>query len=225
MKITFLGHSSFIIELGGKSLVIDPFITDNNINIDSIKCDYVLLSHGHMDHTKDAIQLLANNPSAKLVSNYEISNYFNEQNIETIAINHGGKVSFDFGTIKYVNAIHTSSFKDGRYAGNPGGFVIWSKDEKSCVYFAGDTALTMDMKLIPMTCPSVNICILPIGDKFTMGYEDASLAADFVECNSIIGCHYDTFDAIKIDKSKVKEHFSKKEQRLYLPAIGESVII
>jgi len=223
MKVTFLGHSSFIIQIGGKSLIIDPFINDESTDISSLKCDYLLLSHGHLDHVRDAETILSNNPNAVLISNYEIVKHYSNKKIKGRPLNHGGKAEFEFGVIKYVNAIHTSTFDDGSPAGNPGGFVIWNKDESECVYFAGDTALTLDMKLIPMTCPPLTISILPLGDNFTMGYEDASIAASFIECNIVIGCHYDTFGIIKIDKSKVKEHFAKKGKILYLPAIGETI--
>ncbi len=223
MDVTYLGHSSFIIKFGGKSLVFDPFITDPNIDIDNIKADYVLLSHGHVDHIREAEQILKNNSDCTLIANYEVASHFAEKKYKVHHLNHGGKYAFDFGTVKYVNAIHSSSFGDGSYAGNPGGFVIW--DDNFCFYFSGDTALTMDMKLIPMTCPKLSFSIFPLGDNFTMGYEDAVLAAQFVECDKIIGCHYDTFDIIKMDAFKAKEAFKNKNLQLLLPAVGETLSI
>ena len=138
-------------------------------------------------------------------------------------MNHGGKWNFDFGTCKYVNAIHTSTFPDGTNGGNSGGFVIWN--EEGSFYHAGDTALTMDMKLIPMTCPPLDFAILPIGDNFTMGYEDASIAAEFIEYNQIIGCHYDTFGWIEIDKKKAKDAFEYRNKNLILLEIGKEINI
>jgi len=226
MKVTFYGHSSFEVDFNGNKLLIDPFFTGNPLhkefNTNDLSPDWILASHGHGDHVAD-VEAIAKNSNAKLISNYEVVNWFAEKGVSGHPINHGGKFKFDFGTVKYVNAIHTSSMPDGANGGNPGGFVIW--DESSCFYFAGDTGLTLDMKLIPMTCPKLDFAILPIGDNFTMGYEDAAIAADFIECDKIIGCHYDTFGYIKIDKSKATEAFKKKNKTLILPNIGETIDI
>ena len=137
-------------------------------------------------------------------------------------MNHGGKWNFDFGTCKYVNAIHTSTFPDGTNGGNSGGFVIWN--EEGSFYHAGDTALTMDMKLIPMQT-KLDLAILPIGDNFTMGIDDAIIASDFVECNRVMGYHYDTFGYIEIDKEKAIQTFASKGKKLLLPEIGQSIAL
>lgn len=224
MNIQYLGQSGFLIEFGGKSLLFDPFITSNpiakGINKDDLNPDYILLSHGHFDHVEDA-EYIAKKSGAKIISNYEIVEWYGKKDIAGHPLNHGGKFDFDFGTVKYVNAIHTSMLPDGSYGGNPGGFVIWN--DASCFYFAGDTALTMDMKLIPLTCPNLDFAILPIGDNFTMGYEDAALAADFVDCKKIIGCHYDTFGYIEIDSDKAISHFNENGLELILPEIGSTI--
>lgn len=224
MKITFLGHSSFHILINGTNLIIDPFITPNKkaakIEINKLKADYILVSHGHSDHLAD-VDEIAKNTEAKVISNYEIATWYGEKGINSHPLNHGGKINLDFGTIKYVNAVHTSSLPDGSNGGNPGGFVIW--DESECIYFAGDTALTLDMQLIPLTCPKLTAAILPIGDKFTMGYEDAIIASDFVKCDKIIPCHYDTFELIQIDKEVVKTAFEEKNKEIYFLDIGESL--
>ncbi len=124
-------------------------------------------------------------------------------------------------TIKLLHmAIHTSSFSDGSYGGQPGGFVI-SADDKN-IYIAGDTALTMDMKLIPMST-KLDLAILPIGDNFTMGIDDAIIASDFVECDNVLGCHYDTFGYIEIDHIEAVGKFEKESKTLHLLAIGESL--
>lgn len=135
-------------------------------------------------------------------------------------MNHGGKYNFDFGTVKYVHATHSSSLPDGSYGGNPGGFIVYN--DQGCFYFAGDTGLTMDMKLIPMLCPRLDFAILPIGDNFTMGYDEAVIASDFIECDRIVGCHFDTFPPIEIDKHAAKKAFSDRNKELIIMDIGES---
>jgi L-ascorbate metabolism protein UlaG (beta-lactamase superfamily) len=226
MKITYYGHSSFHIEMKGKHLVFDPFISPNqaasHIEVEAIKADYLLISHGHGDHVADAERIAKNN-KATVVSCFEIASWFGEKGIQGHGMNHGGKWRFDFGWVKLVYATHSSVLPDGTYGGNPSGFVIW--DDDNCFYFAGDTALTQDMKLIPMTCPKLDFAILPIGDNFTMGYEDAVIAAEFIQCDTIIGCHFDTFGFIKIDHEAAKKVFADKGKRLILPAIGEKVVV
>lgn len=226
MQLTYYGHASFGLELNGKMLLFDPFITPNelaqHVDVDSIEADYILLTHAHQDHVAD-VERIGKRTGATIISNFEIATYYNKKGFKHHPMNHGGKVKLDFATIKYVNAAHTSNFADGTYGGNPGGFVIWTDDV--CFYHAGDTALIWDMKLIPMTCPKLNFAILPIGDNFTMGYEDAVLASDFIECNTIVGCHYDTFGYIKIDHAAAKKAFSDNGKTLILPEIGKTVTI
>ena len=137
-------------------------------------------------------------------------------------MNHGGKWTFDFGELKYVNAIHTSSFPDGSYGGQPGGFVL-STDNK-IIYIAGDTALTYDMKLIASEF-KLDLAVLPIGDNFTMGIDDAIVASDFVECDKVLGCHFDTFSFIEIDQNRAVEKFSNNGKELILLQIGMSITI
>lgn len=227
MKITFLGHATLLLEFNGKSILVDPFISGNaqasHIDIDAIRCDYILVTHGHQDHVLDVERIASNNPGALLVSNYEIVTWFGAKGIQGHPMNHGGQYSFDFGTVKYVNAIHSSVLPDGSYGGNPGGFVIYN--DKQCVYIAGDTALTMDMKLIPMTCPTLDLAILPIGDNFTMGYKDACIASDFIQCDHVLGYHFDTFPPIKLDRKKAQSHFEEKGKDLILLDIGGEYIV
>jgi L-ascorbate metabolism protein UlaG (beta-lactamase superfamily) len=137
-------------------------------------------------------------------------------------MNHGGNWKFPFGNVKYVNAVHTSSFPDGTYGGQPGGFVITTKDK--AIYIAGDTALTMDMKLIPMQT-KLDLSILPIGDNFTMGVDDAIIASDFIQCKKILGVHYDTFGYIEIDSDAAQQKFSEAGKELILLPIGESMVV
>ncbi|HMO38690.1 MAG TPA: metal-dependent hydrolase [Saprospiraceae bacterium] len=224
MKITYYGHACFGMEVKGKHLIFDPFISPNelakSIDIQSIPADYILLSHAHGDHVAD-VETIVQNTGASLISNAEIITYYSQKGIEGHMMNHGGKWKFDFGIVKYTTAIHSSSFPDGSNGGNPGGFVIWN--DANCFYYAGDTALTMDMKLIPMTCPRLDFAILPLGDNFTMGYEDAVIASDFIECEKIIACHFDTFGYIRIDHEEAKKAFAKRGKELILPGIGQSI--
>ncbi|MGE5355828.1 MAG: metal-dependent hydrolase [Deltaproteobacteria bacterium] len=224
MKLTYLGHGSLALEIKNRNLIVDPFISGNelasHIEIDSLKADYILITHGHADHVAD-VELIGKRTGAKLISNFEIINWFGAKGLSGHPMNHGGKWQFDFGFVKYVNAIHSSSLPDGSYGGNPGGFVIWN--DEVCFYVAGDTALTEDMKTIPLTCPKLDFCVFPIGDNFTMGIDDACIASDFTGCNTIVGYHYDTFGYIVIDKSEAFEKFKSKNKNLLLPGIGETI--
>tara|TARA_R100000935_G_scaffold58415_2_gene95435 strand:- start:122576 stop:123256 length:681 start_codon:yes stop_codon:yes gene_type:complete len=224
MKITFYGQNSLALQIGGKHIIVDPFITGNELSKDKVdimdlKADYILLTHAHQDHILDA-EAIAKNTGATIVSNYEIANHYEAKGIEVHPMNHGGSWDFDFGKVKYVNAIHTSSFPDGSYGGQPGGFVI--EGEHKNIYIAGDTALTMDMKLIPLHT-KLDLAILPIGDNFTMGVDDAIIACDFIECDKVLGVHYDTFGYIEIDHDDAKKKFYAAEKDLMLLNIGESI--
>jgi len=224
MNVSYYGHACFLVEFGGKKLLFDPFISGNpmakDIDINCIEADYILLTHGHQDHVLDA-ETIAKNTGAKLISNYEIVSWYEPKGIKGHPLNHGGKFNFDFGTVKYVNAIHSSVLPDGSYGGNPGGFVIWN--DSSCFYMAGDTALTYDMKLIPELCPSLDWAVLPMGDNFTMGVEEAIMASSFIKCDNIVGCHYDTFPIIELDKNKANSTFESEQIKLHLPGIGETI--
>ena len=226
MDITFFGQNSFQIGLDGTTIIVDPFITGNPlskdlVNIKNLKADYILLTHAHQDHVLDA-EAIAIQTGATIVSNYEIAMHYEAKGLKVHPMNHGGNWNFDFGELKFVNAIHTSSFADGSNGGQPGGFVL-SADGK-CIYIAGDTALTMDMQLIPMTY-TLDLAILPIGDNFTMGIDDAVIAAEFVQCDQILGCHYDTFGFITIDHELAKKTFSARKKQLILLDINDTLTI
>jgi L-ascorbate metabolism protein UlaG (beta-lactamase superfamily) len=192
----------------------------SKISIEDLNADYILISHGHGDHTGDA-QAIAKRTRATIISNFEIVSWFAQFGCQGHGMNHGGKHEFPFGTVKYVNAVHSSTLPDGSSGGNAGGFVVWN--DETCFYFSGDTALTMDMKLIPLSCPPLTFAMLPIGDNFTMGYEDALMAASFIECDTIIGCHYNTFSAIQIDTEKAAGTFQKAGKKLILLEPGQIV--
>lgn len=223
MKITFYGQSSLGIEVAGKNIIVDPFISANemasHINIDELKADYILVTHAHQDHVLD-VEAIAKRTGATIVSNAEIATYYEKKGFKSHPMNHGGSWKFDFGSVKYVSAIHSSSFPDGTYGGNPGGFVIESEHKN--IYIAGDTALTFDMKLIPLRT-KLDLAILPIGNNFTMDIDDAIIASDFVECDKVLGCHYDTFGYIKINHEEAKKKFFDKGKDLMLLEIGDSL--
>jgi len=224
MNITYYGHSCFCVELNGKKLVFDPFITPNelakDIDVNKIEADYILISHGHEDHIADAVAL-AKRTKAKIICNWEINVWLSSKGVENIhPMNIGGKVKLDFGNVKCVAAVHSSSLPDGTYGGNPMGFVIESTEKN--FYYAGDTALTYDMKLIG-DYRKIDFAFLPIGDNFTMGVENAIIACDFISCNDIIGMHYDTFGYIKIDKEEAVKTFNRSGKKLTLLKIGEKI--
>ncbi|WP_298881198.1 metal-dependent hydrolase [uncultured Polaribacter sp.] len=225
MKIQYLGHSCFLIDINGTSILVDPFITGNSlashIDISTLKVDFILVTHAHQDHVLD-VEVIAERTKAVVVSNYEIAMYYGAKDLNVFALNHGGTFVSENFSAKYVNAIHTSSFADGTYGGEPGGFVISSKEKN--VYIAGDTAVTMDMKLIPMSV-KLDVVILPIGDTFTMGVDDAIIASNLVECNKVIGCHYNTFPPIEIDVNEAKAKFNSKNKELVLLEIGENLSV
>ena len=227
MEITYLGHGCLYIVTQGIRIMVDPFITPNPlasaINLLDYPVDYILLTHGHVDHTADMGNVLKNNPSVQLVAIYELATYFENQGFSAHAMNIGGKYTFDFGTLKMVQAVHSSMLHDGSYGGSAAGVVLWN--DEATIYIAGDTALTMDMQLIPLTCPDLDLAILPIGDNFTMGYEDALMAADFVKCSKVIGMHYDTFAPIKIDLEAAHAYWKARNKVLLTPAIGESIAL
>jgi len=224
MNFTYYGHSCFSVTANGKKLLFDPFITGNelakDIDINTIEADYILLSHGHGDHVAD-VESIANRTGATIIAGYEVAMWFAGKGIKNYhPMNHGGKRSFDFGEVKCVSAVHSSSMPDGSYGGNPLGFIILN-DEKN-FYYAGDTALTLDMQLIPLFA-EIDFAVLPIGDNFTMGVEDAVQAAKMVQTNTVIGVHYDTFGYIKIDHQKAVDLFKSQGVELRLLGIGETI--
>ncbi len=223
MNITYYGHSCFGIEINGSHLLFDPFITPNKlaekIDVDAIKANYILVSHGHMDHIAD-VERIAKRTGAKIVCSAEISTWLSNKGIGNIhAMNIGGKVKFDFGHVKCVVAIHSSGLPDGSYGGNPMGFVIESAEGN--FYYAGDTALTYDMKLIG-DYRKIDFAFLPIGDNYTMGVDNAIIASDFIDCDHVIGMHYDTFESIKINKEDAVWKFARNGKKLKLMDIGET---
>jgi L-ascorbate metabolism protein UlaG (beta-lactamase superfamily) len=223
MKFIYYGQSAFELQAGGKTLLFDPFISPNemakNIDVNSLKPDYILLSHGHGDHMADLFTI-EKNSGATVICIADIAGWLDTKGLKNVhGMNIGGGFNFDFGRVKMVNAIHSSSMPDGSYGGNPAGFVIYVDGKK--IYFAGDTALTYDMKLL--ADENLDWAILPIGDNYTMGIDDAIKASGFINCKNVIGVHYDTFPAIQIDKAEAAKKFADAGVNLRLPGIGESL--
>lgn len=226
MIITYLGHSCFTIEVNNSVLLFDPFITPNelasSIDIKKLMPDYILISHGHQDHIADAVSI-AKQSGATIISNWEIVNWLSSQGVEkSHPMNIGGHWFFDFGKVKCVNAVHSSSLPDGSYGGNPMGFLLETKEGN--IYYAGDTALTLDMKLIG-DYKKIDVAFLPIGSNFTMGIDNAVIASDFIHCDKIIGMHYDTFGYIKIDQDEAFGKFAAAGKELVLMQIGSSITL
>lgn len=223
MEFCYYGHACFSVCAGGKNILFDPFISGNplarDIDIQKIKADYILISHGHGDHVAD-LMTIAKNTKATVVANYEIAEWVRKQGYENVhPINFGSK-EFDFGMLRFVPAHHSSSMPDGANGGNPGGYLLTTTD--GCFYFAGDTSLSMEMQLIPVW-GKLNFAILPIGGNFTMDAEDAVRAAEMIDCKKIVGIHFDTFDLIKIDHANTKALFQNAGLDLILPEIGQTL--
>lgn len=224
MKLTFYGHSCFAVTVNGKKLLFDPFISPNelakDIDIDKIEADFILLSHGHADHVAD-VESIAERTDAMIIGTYEVAMWFAGKGLKNYhPMNTGGLRQFDFGTLKCVNAVHSSSMPDNSYGGNPMGFII-AGDGKS-FYYSGDTALTLDMQLIPKY-GKIDFAVLPVGDNFTMGVDDAIEAAKMVQTKTVIAVHYDTFGYIKIDHAEAKTRFAENGLDLQMPGIGETI--
>ncbi len=203
VKLTYHGHSCFSIETGGTHLLIDPFLSGNamaDVKPEQVKANYILISHAHGDHLGDAVPI-ARRTGAEVISNFEIANYMGKHKIEAHAMHIGGARVFPFGKVKLTIAHHGSSFPDGSYGGNPCGFLLWL--EGKVLYFAGDTALTYDMRLYGEE--GIDVAMLPIGDNFTMGPEDAVKATGFLQPKLAVLMHYNTFGAIAQDAQAVAE--------------------
>lgn len=226
MKLTCYGHSCFLVEASGMRLLFDPFITPNplaaSVDISSIDADMILVSHGHVDHIADAVAL-AKQTGAPVIANWEIAEWLGKKGVADVRpMNHGGSAALPEGRVKMVNAIHSSSLPDGAFGGNPAGFVVDSP--AGSFYFAGDTALTLDMQLIGAEF-DLDFAVLPIGDTFTMGADDAAKAAKLCGAKTVVGVHYNTFPPITIDTESAKAVFESGEVRLLLPQIGETIEI
>ncbi|MCS6895495.1 MAG: metal-dependent hydrolase [Bacteroidia bacterium] len=228
MNIRYLGHSGFLITTtNGIQLLFDPFITPNplakdKVALSDIKPNFIFLSHAHFDHIADAEEI-SKASDAPIIGVWEIHSYFSEKGCKTYPMNVGGtwRPSPESPvSVKLVPAVHTSSFPNGQYGGVPVGFII--SDGSYVLYYAGDTALSLEMELISERY-TLDAAILPIGGTFTMDIEDAVEAALLLDVEHVIGMHYDTFDPIKIDHEKAKQEFKDNDCTLHLLSIGETI--
>ena len=197
-KITWYGHATWGLETGGYRLFIDPYFTGNpasSTRADQVQADYLLVTHGHGDHIGDAVDI-ARRTGAIIISNAEICRWLSKQGVKTHSQHIGGGHQHPFGYLKLTMALHGSSLPDGSYGGNPAGFLLTLSDGKK-LYFAGDTGLFGDMALIGEE--GIYLAILPIGDNYTMGPEDALRAVRLLKPRLVIPMHYDTWDTIKQD--------------------------
>ncbi len=198
MQITYHGHSCFVFEADGKRIIVDPFISGNphtKIDPASIKVDAVLVTHGHGDHLGDAVAIAKNN-DAPIIGVFELVGYAESKGASGHPLHIGGGFDFDFGRVTAVQALHGSASPEGDYLGNPCGFII--RMGGKTVYFAGDTGLFGDMRLLGELY-SPDIAVIPIGDNFTMGPDDALVAARMISAKVVIPCHYNTFPVIETD--------------------------
>lgn len=224
MTLNYYGHSCFSVDVNGKKILFDPFITYNElakaIDIETIEADYILLSHGHADHIADCTAI-ATRTGAKVVCSWEIHEWLNKNGVSnTHPMNTGGRWDFGDFAVKCVVAQHSSGLPDGSYGGNPMGFIVYGPEGN--FYYSGDTALTLDMQLIA-DWATLRFAVMPVGDNFTMGPEDAVKAAKMIRCETVVGVHFDTFGFIKIDHAAAKKCFADKGYTLHLPGIGQQL--
>jgi L-ascorbate metabolism protein UlaG (beta-lactamase superfamily) len=207
VQVTWLGHSGFRLIIDNNEILIDPFLTGNPLapfTADSTNPQFILITHGHGDHIGDSPSL-AKRTGATVVANFEIGGWMQKKfGIENVhALNTGGGVQLPFGRVEFTLAFHSSSLPDGSYGGQPNGILITTNDGKK-IYHAGDTSLFMDMQLIGER--GLDLAMLPIGDYFTMGFDDSLRALKFLHPKAVIPMHYNTFDPIVQDVARWAQH-------------------
>ncbi len=210
VEITWYGHATWLVEHDGHKILIDPFFNDSPvapIKADEVSADHILISHGHFDHISDAASI-ANRTGATVVAIFEIAQWLssNHQVQNTIGMNIGGKTQLPFGSVKMTPALHSSQLPDGTYGGEPAGFLLELAGRR--IYFAADTGLFTDMKLI--AADGLDVAVLPIGDLFTMGPEDSVQATKWLNPNAVLPAHYNTWPPIEQDADRWAETIRKE---------------
>ncbi|MER3544441.1 MAG: metal-dependent hydrolase [Chloroflexota bacterium] len=210
-KVTWLGHATLLIEVNGTRLLIDPFLSENpqaTIEPEEVQANYILISHGHFDHVADALAV-ARRTGATVISNFEICTWFNKQGYENTHPQHiGGGFNYPFGRVKLTLALHGSTLPDGTSGGNPCGFLLYLQGKK--IYHAADTGLFGDMRLIGEE--GIDLAVLPIGDNFTMGPDDALRAVKLIQPRVVIPIHYNTWELIAQDPQAWKQRVESETQ-------------
>ncbi|MCE1190391.1 MAG: metal-dependent hydrolase [Ignavibacteria bacterium] len=225
MKLQYLSHSAFLVTTNdGMRILIDPFL-DNNpkspVKSSDIQADYILVSHAHGDHLGDTVKI-ARRCGALTICVYELANILKNEGIETHAMHIGGSHIFPFGKVKFTIAHHGSKTEDGIHAGQPAGILLTI--EGKTIYHAGDTGLFLDMKLIG-EMNAIYAALLPIGDNFTMGIDDAVKASEFLNPNITIPMHYNTFPVIAADPQEFVDKLQKNNRECKILEIGEIIEI
>jgi L-ascorbate metabolism protein UlaG (beta-lactamase superfamily) len=199
-KITWLGHNCWSLETGSHTLLVDPFLDESPtapVKSGDVKADIILVSHGHADHVGDTIKI-AKRTGATVIANFEVGEWFAKKGVDSkciVEMNPGGGIRQPFGHVKFTIAHHSSSMPDASYGGVPGGFLLTL--DKAKIYFACDTALFLDMKLIGAA--GLDLAVLPIGDLFTMGPDDSIDAIKLLNPKRVAPCHYNTWPPIAQD--------------------------
>src|SRR5437762_6864722 len=198
-RVRWLGHACLLVESDGRKILIDPFLTGNPaaaVKAEDVPAEFILISHGHGDHVGDAIAI-AKRTGATVIANYEIAGWLQKQGLAKVhGQQHGGAHAFPFGRVKLTLAFHGSALPDGSYGGNPCGFLFYFRDGTK-IYNAADTGLFGDMRLIGEE--GIDLALLPIGDNYTMGPDDALRALALLKPGRVVPIHYNTFDLIKQD--------------------------
>ncbi|MGV3608708.1 MAG: metal-dependent hydrolase [Planctomycetaceae bacterium] len=227
VQLTWLGHASWLLELEGKRIVLDPFLENSPTSTskpDQIQADYVLVSHGHFDHVQDAAAI-ANRCSATVITNYEIALWLQKtQGVQSaVGMNIGGGIELPFGRLQMTPAIHSSSLPDGSNGGNPCGFLIRSLSGFT-IYFACDTALFSDMQLIGRK--GIDVAVVPIGDLFTMGPDDALEAVKYISPKTVLPSHFDTWPPIAQNAAAWAACVSQETSaRGLVPKVGQPILL
>ena len=222
---TWFGHATLGLETDGYKILIDPFFTGNpaaSTTADQVEADYILVSHGHGDHVGDAVEI-ARRTGALVISNAEIAGWFGDQDIAAHAQHLGGGYQHPFGYLKLTLAIHGSALPDGTYGGNPAGLLI-TTNEGEKIYFACDTGLFGDMALIGEE--GIDLAVIPIGDNYTMGPDDALRAVKLIQPKHVIPVHYSTWDVIRQDPNAWAERvLAETDAQVHVLEPGDSFVL